>query len=124
MKKRHRKPSPKVKAGRKPEPIEVAARGLAVGTTFAGARARRAAPKRGRASGWPFVVEEAIQRLQGPDKATYIRQGRPNFLKGLEKWLPKAHPDVRPMVAKTIGDHLRRDDNVRALMPEDWKRRR
>jgi len=28
------------------------------------------------------------------------------------------------MVAKTIGDHLRENANVRALLPEPWLRRK
>jgi hypothetical protein len=78
----------------------------------------------GRPSSAPLVLEEAKRRLRGPDRATYIRQGRANFLAGLSNWLRDTHPEARPMVAKTIGDHLRDNANVRALLPEPWLRRK
>jgi hypothetical protein len=81
------------------------------------------APRRGRPSSAPLVLEEAERRLQGSDRAEYIKRGRDNFLAGLSDWLLITHPNVRPMAAKTIGDHLRENANVQALLPESWLRR-
>ena len=82
------------------------------------------APRRGRPSSAPLVLEEAKLRLRGSDRATYIRQGRENFLAGLSNWLRDTHPEDRPMAPKTIGDHLRANADVRALLPESWFRRK
>ena len=81
------------------------------------------APRRGRPSSAPLVLEEAKQRLQGSDRALHIQRGREHFLAGLSEWLRNTHPKARPMAAKTIGDHLRANAEVRALMPEHWRRR-
>jgi hypothetical protein len=79
---------------------------------------------RGRPSSAPLVLAEAERRLRGSDKAHYIRRGRKNFLVELSNWLRNADPKARPMAAKTIGDHLRDNANVRALLPESWLRRK
>jgi hypothetical protein len=81
------------------------------------------APRRGRPSSAPRVLEEAERRLRS-DKELCIRQGRKRFLKGLTDWLGDTHPEARPMAPKTIGDHLRESTNIRALMPEAWFRRK
>jgi hypothetical protein len=81
-------------------------------------------PRPGRPSSAPLVLEEAERRLRGSDRATYIRQGRGNFLAGLSNWLRDTHSEAPPMAAKTIGDHLRDNANVRALLPESWLRRK
>ena len=47
-----------------------------------------------------------------------------NFLAELSDWLRETHPEARPMAAKTIGDHLRANANVQALLPEAWLRRK
>ena len=82
------------------------------------------APRRGRPSSAPLVLEEAERRLQGSDRALYIHRGRENFLAELSNWLRETHPETRPMAAKTIGDHLRANANVRTLLPEAWLRRK
>ena len=82
------------------------------------------APRRGRPSSAPLVLEEAERRLQGSDRARHIQRGRDNFLAGLSDWLRETHPEARPMAAKTIGDHLRANANVQALLPEAWLRRK
>jgi hypothetical protein len=82
------------------------------------------APRRGRPSSASLVLEEAERRLRSSDKALYIRRGRENFLAGLSDWLRDTHPKARPMAPKTIGDHLRENANVRALLPESWFRRK
>jgi hypothetical protein len=89
----------------------------------AGRKRRKAAPKRGRPNGWPFVKEEAIRRLQASDKALLERRKRQVFLEELSKWLSRAHPEARQMAPKTIGDHLREDADTRVLLPKAWKRR-
>jgi hypothetical protein len=81
------------------------------------------APRRGRPSSASLVLEEAERRLRSSDKALLIRQGRGNFLVGLSDWHRDNHPEARPMAAKTIGDHLRENANVRALLPESWLRK-
>jgi hypothetical protein len=82
------------------------------------------APRRGRPSSAPLVLEEAERRLQGSDRALHIQRGRNNFLAELSDWLNETHPEARPMAAKTIGDHLRANANVHALLPEAWLRRK
>jgi hypothetical protein len=82
------------------------------------------APRRGRPSSAPLVLEEAERRLQGSDRAIHIQRGRDSFLGGLSDWLRDEHPKARPMAAKTIGDHLRANANVQALLPEAWLRRK
>ena len=81
-------------------------------------------PRRGRPSLASLVLEEAKRRLQSSDRARHISRGRQNFLSGLADWLCVTHPNVRPMAAKTIGDHLRENANVRALLPKSWLRRK
>jgi len=81
------------------------------------------APRRGRPSSAPLVLEEAERRLRSSDKALLERRGRKNFLEGLSNWLHDTHPKARPMKAKTIGDHLRENANVRALLPKRWLRK-
>lgn len=76
-------------------------------------------PRLGRPSSAHLVLQEAIRRLCAGDLPT----SRKEFLHQLEKWLPKAHPKARPMAAKTIGDHLNSNTEVRALLPKDWTRR-
>ena len=80
------------------------------------------APRRGRPSPAPLVLEEAKRRSK--DRERLIRQGRENFLAELSSWLDDAHPEARPMAPKTIGDHLRENADVRALLPESWFRRK
>jgi hypothetical protein len=82
------------------------------------------APRRGRPSSASLVLEEAERRLRSSDKALYILRGRENFLAGLSNWLRDTHPEARPMAPKTIGDHLRENADVRALLPESWFRRK
>jgi hypothetical protein len=82
------------------------------------------APRRGRPSSAPLVLEEAERRLQGSDRARHIQRGRDNLLAGLSDWLRETPPEARPMAAKTIGDHLRANANVQALLPEAWLRRK
>ena len=82
------------------------------------------APRRGRPSPAPLVLEEAERRLQGSDRALHIHRGRENFLAELSDWLRETHPEALPMAAKTIGDHLRANANVHALLPEAWLRRK
>ena len=86
-------------------------------------RPAQEAPRRGRPSSAPLVLKEAEGRLQGSDRTRHIHRGRGHFLAGLSDWLRKTHPEARPMAAKTIGDHLRVNANVRALLPEAWPRR-
>jgi hypothetical protein len=81
------------------------------------------APRRGRPSSAPLVLEEAERRLRS-DRALHIQRGRDNFLAELSDWLRETHPEARPMAAKTIGDHLRANANVQALLPEAWLRRK
>jgi hypothetical protein len=87
-------------------------------------RLTQKAPRRGRPSSAPLVLEEATRQLQGSDRETYIRQGRKNFLERLSNWLRDTHAKARPMAPKTIGDHLRENVNVRALLPESWFRQK
>ena len=82
------------------------------------------APRPGRPSSAPLVLAEAERRLGGTDRATYIRQGRENFLAGLSDWLRNTHRKVRQMKAKTIGDRARDNAKVRALLPEAWLRQK
>lgn len=88
------------------------------------APAERAASRRGRRSSEPLVLAEATTRLQGSDRHIHVRKGRKKFLQGLADWLPKTHPNAKRMASKTIGDHIRRDDRVRALLPPEWQRRK
>ena len=81
------------------------------------------APRPGRPSSAPLVLEEAERRLRSSDRENFIRRGRENFLKGLSDWLCDTHPKARSMAPKTIGDRLRGNPNVRAHMPKDWHRR-
>jgi hypothetical protein len=76
-------------------------------------------PRLGRPSSAHSVLQEAIRRLCAGDLPTT----RKEFLHQLEKWLSKAHPEARPMAAKTIGDHLSSNTEVRALLPKEWTRR-
>ena len=82
------------------------------------------APRRGRPSSASLVLEEAERRLHSSDRPRHISRGRENFLAGLSDWLRSTHPNARPMADKTIGDHLRENANVRALLPEPWLRRK
>ena len=82
------------------------------------------APRRGRPSSASLVVEEAERRLRGSDKALHIPRGRKDFLVELSDWLRDKHPEARSMAAKTIGDRLRENANVQALLPKSWLRRR
>ena len=59
------------------------------------------APRRGRPSPAPLVLEEAERRLQGSDRALHIQRGRDNFSAGLSDWLRETHPKARQMKAKT-----------------------
>jgi hypothetical protein len=82
------------------------------------------APRRGRPSWASLVMEEAERRLLSSDRARCIQRGRENFLAELSGWLRDTHPEARPMAAKTIGDHVRNNANVRALLPKSWLRPR
>ena len=81
-------------------------------------------PRPGRPSSASLVLEEAERRLRGSDRARHIQRGRKDFLVELSDWLRDKHPEARSMAAKTIGDHLRENANVRALLPESWLRRK
>jgi hypothetical protein len=90
-----------------------------------GRKRRKAAQKaRGRPSSAPLVLEKAKQELLTSDKARLELRGRKDFQAKLKKWLADTHPKERQMAAKTIGDHLSRNDEVRALLPKPWLRRR
>jgi hypothetical protein len=118
-------PKAKAKRGRKPaRPVPIQAAGVAAGTSVVSAIAKPALRKRGRRSSAPLVLKEAKQQLLTSDKALLERRGRQDFQEKLARWLPKAHPEARRMAAKTIGDHLSRNDEVRALLPKAWLRRR
>jgi hypothetical protein len=80
----------------------------------------RKAPRRGRPSSAPLVLQEAIRRLLSGD----VPATRKEFLEQLSDWVHDTHPKSRPMAAKTIGDHLRENARVRALLPEPWLRRK
>ena len=82
------------------------------------------APRPGRPSSASLVLEEAERRLRGSDKALHIQPGRKDFLVELSDWLRDKHPEARSMAAKTIGDRLRENANVQALLPKSWLRRR
>ena len=82
------------------------------------------ASRRGRPSSAALVLEEAEKRLQSSDRARHISRGRKTFLAELSDWLRNTHPNARSMAAKTIGDHLRENAKVRALLPEAWLRRK
>jgi hypothetical protein len=86
-------------------------------------RPAREAPLRGAPTSAELVIEEADRRLQNTDKETLVRRGRKNFLEDLSTWLGDTHPKARQMMAKTIGDHLRKNVYIRTLLPEGWLRR-
>ena len=46
------------------------------------------------------------------------------LLQEVSDWLREAHPNAKQMKPKTIGDHLRTNEPIRALLPEKWFRRR
>ena len=50
------------------------------------------APRRGRPSSAPLVLEEAERRLQGSDRALHIQRGRDNFLGGAFGLAPRDAP--------------------------------
>lgn len=85
-------------------------------------QAAQKAPRRGRPSPAPLVVEEARRRLEGRDRAGHIRRGRKDFLEQLLGWLRATHKEAKPTTTKTIGGHLRNDEKIRALMPKGWYR--
>src|SRR5262245_58730650 len=82
------------------------------------------APRRGRPSSAPLVLKEAERRLQGSDRVLHIQRGRDNFLAELSDWLRNTHPKARQMKAKTIGDRVRDNARVRALLPKGWLRQK
>jgi hypothetical protein len=82
------------------------------------------APRRGRPSSAPLVLKEAERRLQGSDRVLHIQRGRDNFLAELSDWLRNTHPKARQMKAKTIGDRVRDNAKVRALLPKGWLRQK
>ena len=82
------------------------------------------ASRRGRPSSAPLVLEEAEKRLRGSDKALHISRCRKAFLVELSDWLRNTHPNARSMAAKTIGDHLRENAKVQALLPKAWLRQK
>jgi len=87
--------------------------------------ASRKARPRGRPSGAPSVLAEALARLQGKDRANIERRRLGHFLEELSIWLAKEDdPNARPMKPKTIGDHLRKDEEIQAIWPKTWRRRR
>jgi len=77
--------------------------------------------RRGRPSSASLVLVEAGRRLQSSNRARHIQRGRGNFLAELSDWLRNTHPNGT-MAGKTIGDHLRKNANVRALLPDSWLR--
>jgi hypothetical protein len=108
------------------EPTEVGAEDTAAAEADRSTvkQAEQEAPGPGRPSSADLVVAEAKRRLEiSSDRARIEREGRKNFLAALRIWL-NDQPNARRMTAKTIGDHLRRDDTVRELLPKAWLRRR
>lgn len=82
------------------------------------------APRAGRPSSASLVLEEAERRLRSSDKALLIRRGRGKFLAELSDWLRNNHPEAPSIAEKTIGDHLRKNAKVRALLPDSWLQRK
>ena len=82
------------------------------------------APRRGRPSSASLVLKEAERRLRGSDRARHIPRGRKYFLVELSDWLRDKHPETWSMAAKTIGDRLRENAKVQALLPKSWLRRK
>jgi hypothetical protein len=82
--------------------------------------AAQKAPLPGRPSSASLVLKEAERRLRTGD----IPAARKKFLQQLSNWLRDTHPKARPVADKTIGDHLRDNENVRALLPKPWLRRK
>jgi hypothetical protein len=73
----------------------------------------------GRPTSAPLILAEAERRLQTSD----IPRGLKDFEKQLSDWLRDNHPEARRMEPKTVGDHLRKCERVRALLPLAWRRR-
>jgi hypothetical protein len=59
-----------------------------------------------------------------PSQIDGLPKKRGVLLQEVSDWLREAHPDAKQMKPKTIGDHLRTNEPIRALLPEKWFRRR
>ena len=76
------------------------------------------------------VEERALEhrrRLAGgepPSQTDGLPEKRDVLLKEVSDWLRETHPGANPMQPKTIGDHLRTSEPIRALLPKKWFRRR
>ena len=97
---------------------------LAAATDAKASDQKRVSTRRGPRSSAPLVLAEAETRLRGKNRRDLVRQGRKRFLQGIADWLSETHPKAKPMAGKTIGDHLRDDARVRALLPPEWLRRK
>ncbi len=87
------------------------------------ALSERAVTHPGPRSSAPLVLDEVERRLQGSNRHIYVQTGRKRFLDDVADWLSENHPEARPMKAKTIGDHLRQNERIQALLPPAWLRR-
>jgi hypothetical protein len=120
----------------KPAEAESAEPSKLVGTTPITDQAAelQKAQRAGRPSSQELVLRKVEERAREHQRR--IAQGEPRsqidglpekrnvFLQEVSDWLQKTHSNAKQMKPKTIGDHLRTDERIRALLPEKWFRRR